>query len=90
MRGLTPIPEVVDFMTTALTGKLDIYEKILAKQKYMGGDEFSLVDIFYMPYTAKLFQTGDGHLITDRPSVNAWWELVSNRETWKTLMTPKA
>jgi glutathione S-transferase len=49
----------------------------------MGGDEFSLVDIFYLPYTQKLFEVGDGELITSRPNVNAWWQRVSTRDSWK-------
>lgn len=86
MMGQKTIPEVVDFMTAKLNQKFDIFEKVLAKQKYMGGDEFSLIDIFYLPYTLKLFQVGDGNLITDRPHVNAWWESVSGRETWKKIV----
>jgi glutathione S-transferase len=90
MRGQATIAEVVDLMTKKLTEKLDIYEKILSRQKFMGGNEFSLVDIFYMPYTAKLFQAGDGKLITDRPHVHVWWEMVSSREAWKKITSPKA
>ncbi len=52
----------------------------------MGGDEFSLVDILYLPYTQKLFESGDGNLITDRPNVKAWWERVSSRPTWKSVL----
>lgn len=66
--------------------RLDVFEDILSKQQYMGGDEFSLIDIYYLPYTQKLFDAGYGHLITDRPHVKAWWERVSSRESWqKTL-----
>lgn len=49
----------------------------------MGGDEFSLVDIFYLPYTAKLYEVGLGSLIDDQPNVKAWWERVSTRDSWK-------
>ena len=51
--------------------KLNVYDKILGKQKYIGGDEFSLVDIFCLPYTQKLFQIGDAELIESRPNVKA-------------------
>jgi glutathione S-transferase len=37
----------------------------------MGGDEISLVDIFCLPYTQKLFQIGDAELIESRPNVKA-------------------
>jgi len=87
MKGLGTVPEVVDYYTAKFQQKLDIFEGILAKQKYMGGDEFSLVDIFYLPYTQKLFQVGDGALITSRPNVNAWWEKVSTRDSWKKVLS---
>jgi glutathione S-transferase len=80
---MEPVPEVVEVVTKKLSAKLDIYDTDLAKQKYMAGDEFALVDIFYMPYTEKLFEAGVGDLITSRPNVKAWWERISSRATWK-------
>jgi len=73
----------VNYYTAKLNQKLDTFEKVLGKQKYMGGDEFSLVDIFYIPHTQKLFVIGDGAFIESRPNVKAWWERVSTRESWK-------
>jgi glutathione S-transferase len=87
-RGLEPIPEVVDSIIPVFNDKLDIFEKILGKQKYMAGDEFSLVDLFYLPYTAKLFEIGHGDFLTSRPNVSAWWDRVSNRESWKKVYVP--
>jgi len=81
--GLDPVPEIVDFTTAKLSEKLDVFEIILSKQKFMGGGDFSLIDIFYIPYTQKLFEAGKGHLITDRPHVKAWFERVTARESWK-------
>jgi glutathione S-transferase len=89
LRGIEPNLEVVDFAIKRLSDKLDIYDKILAKQKYMGGDEFSLIDIFYMPYTSKLFEAGDGALIETRPNVRAWWERVAARASWKNEIDPE-
>jgi glutathione S-transferase len=85
-KGLQTIPQVVDLAVAKFNEKLDVYDKILGKQKYMGGDEFSLVDIFCLPYTQKLFQIGDGQLIESRPNVKAWWERVSTRESWKNVL----
>jgi glutathione S-transferase len=87
-RGLEPVPQIVDAASEKFNEKLDIFEKILGKQKYMGGDEFSLADIFYLPYTQKLFEAGDGAFITSRPNVNAWWERVSTRDSWKKVYAP--
>ncbi len=37
-KGLTPDRAVFEKLITALDTKLDVYEKILSKQKYLGGD----------------------------------------------------
>ena len=58
-------------VTKKLSDKLDIFDTLLTKQKYMGGDNFSLIDIFYMPYTEKLFEAGEEELITSRPNIKA-------------------
>ena len=82
--GLSPDSERVKQLTAQLTATLNVYEKILAKQKYIGGNSYSLIDIFHLPYTAMLFNDSIklGHLITERPHVKAWWEDISNRQTW--------
>ena len=36
--GLPPDKEIFDKYMTELSGKLDVYEKILSKQKYLLGD----------------------------------------------------
>jgi glutathione S-transferase len=86
VHGNEPIPEVVDYFTKGFSAKLDIFDKILAKQKFMGGEQFSLIDIFCIPYTHYMFQSGDGGLITDRPHLKAWWKSVSERPTVKELL----
>jgi glutathione S-transferase len=68
---MEPVPDVVALVTKKLSDKLDIFDTLLATQKYMGGDDFSLIDIFYMPYTEKLFEADEGELITSRPNVKA-------------------
>ncbi|KAH8819243.1 putative glutathion S-transferase II, GST-II [Xylogone sp. PMI_703] len=73
---------IADDLREKLGPKLDVYDRILSKQKYMAGDEFSLIDIYYMPYTDLLYKAGEGKLIDDRPNLKAWWERVSSRESW--------
>lgn len=82
MFGRTPVQAIVDDRTTKLKEKLVIFDKILGAQKYMGGNEFSLIDIFYLPYTEKLYEIGDGNFIDEHPNVKAWWERVSTRDSW--------
>lgn len=72
--------------TTILEGKLDVFNKILGKQEYMGGDTFSLIDIFYMPYVGALFKCGCEDLFTSRENFMAWWGRVSTRDSWKKTM----
>ncbi|KAG0648888.1 Glutathione S-transferase [Hyphodiscus hymeniophilus] len=88
VRGIEPIPAVVESAKKGLSEKLDVYEGILAKQKYMGGDEFSLIDIFYMPWTNRLFEAGEGAMIESRPHLKAWWQEVTARDSWKDDVDP--
>ena len=83
------IPEIIADSTAKFSAKLEIFDKILGKQKYMGGDEFSLIDIFYLPYTQSLFNIGDEGLVTAHPNVKAWWERVSGRESWKRVIAAR-
>ena len=55
-----------------LSAKLDVYEQILGKQKYIAGDELTLVDLFHLPYGAKLYLAGYGDLIDSRPNVKRY------------------
>jgi len=88
LHGMDAIPEIVDDALAKFNASLDVFDIILGKQKYMAGDQFSLVDIFYLPNTQKLFEIGEEKLITSRPNVKAWWERVSTRESWKQVYAP--
>ncbi|EUC39795.1 hypothetical protein COCMIDRAFT_10184 [Bipolaris oryzae ATCC 44560] len=81
-----PVDEVaLENAKKTLAEKLDVFDGILAKQDYLGGTNFSLVDIFYMPLISKLFEVNEGDLVGTRPSVQAWWDRVSARKSWKRL-----
>ncbi|EWZ80299.1 hypothetical protein FOWG_15679 [Fusarium oxysporum f. sp. lycopersici MN25] len=47
---------------TKLHAKLDVLDKILATQDYLGGAEFTVVDILYMPAMQMLRQAGQIYL----------------------------
>ncbi|RDW57373.1 hypothetical protein BP5796_12823 [Coleophoma crateriformis] len=87
MRRLPTEPVIVEYFETKFREKLDIYDVILGKQLYMGGNEFSLIDIFYMPQIGTLFKMGEGAFVTDRPNIKAWWERVTARDSWKQYAT---
>ncbi len=61
----------------------DILDDILSRQKYSAGDVFSLVDIYHIPLVERLFQCGDGDLVTERKNVNVWWERCLSRPAVK-------
>ncbi|KAM6497623.1 Glutathione S-transferase, C-terminal-like protein [Amanita muscaria] len=86
-KGLQPDEELAKNHRTALAAKLDVYEKILSKQKYLAGDEVTLADLFHLPYGAKLFHAdvGAGDLIDSRPNVKRWWNDITSRESWQAV-----
>jgi glutathione S-transferase len=65
---------------------LDGLDKALASMPYMGGGEFSLVDIVYMPgvYVAAKYV----NVFVGRENLKRWWERVSVREGWKKAIEP--
>ncbi|KIW24218.1 uncharacterized protein PV07_09946 [Cladophialophora immunda] len=65
---------------------LDVLDKALSKTPYMGGTEYSLVDIFYMPCMFTVSKCLD--VFEGRPNLRRWWETVSAREAWKEVVKP--
>ncbi|KAH6907359.1 glutathione S-transferase [Coprinopsis sp. MPI-PUGE-AT-0042] len=64
--------------------KLDVYDKILSKQKYLAGEDLTLADLFHLPFGALLPAAGS-NAIADRPNVARWWNDISSRESWKAI-----
>ncbi|KND00569.1 uncharacterized protein SPPG_04877 [Spizellomyces punctatus DAOM BR117] len=78
-----PDLERVKQLRAKLDATLDVYDKILAKQPFLTGQQVSLADLFHLPYGAKLFVAQHGDAITSRPNVKAWWERLTSRPTWQ-------
>ncbi|KAF5364697.1 hypothetical protein D9758_005629 [Tetrapyrgos nigripes] len=70
---------------STLSGRLDGYERILSKQKYLAGDELTLADIFHLPYGEMLFQAGSDLLTSKGPNVARWWKDISSRPAWQAV-----
>lgn len=68
MFGLPTESSVVEANTKILEQKLDVYERILSKQKYLAGDEFTLADLFHVPWGVRLPAAGV-NAIEERPNV---------------------
>ncbi|CAF0761425.1 unnamed protein product [Rotaria sordida] len=85
MKGQGEPDEVkVASLKATLNANLDVYEKILSQQPYLGGANFTLADLFHLPYGTWLVKIGEGHLFESRPHVKQWWDKITTRISWKT------
>ncbi|KAJ7641846.1 glutathione S-transferase [Roridomyces roridus] len=85
-RGLEKDQSVVDAGVTDLSAKLDVYEVILSKTKYLAGDEFTLADLFHLMAAPRLAEGGvDIMTASTRPNVARWWNDVITRPAWVKL-----
>ncbi|CAF3264940.1 unnamed protein product [Rotaria socialis] len=65
-----------------LNAKMDVYDTILSKQSYLGGQVFTLADLFHLPYGTLLVACGEGSFFESRPNVKAWWNRITSRPSW--------
>ena len=83
MKGLGPPDEArvaqaeADFDTV-----LAVYDKILAKQKYLAGDELTLADLFHLPNASALKAFGYKETFEKYPNVDKWFTGLQEKETW--------
>ncbi|KAI6101448.1 glutathione S-transferase [Pisolithus croceorrhizus] len=70
-----------------LNEKLDIYDVILGKQKYLAGNKLTLADLQHLPHGTLLFTNGFEDLFTSRPNVARWWNELINRPAWQEVTT---
>ncbi|ERN16996.1 hypothetical protein AMTR_s00057p00211420 [Amborella trichopoda] len=82
MIGIPVDETVVEEATGKLNGVLDVYEARLAKNKYLGGDEFSLADLHHLPNIRYILMTPKASLFTSHPHVSRWWSDISSRPAW--------
>ncbi|KAJ7864604.1 glutathione S-transferase [Mycena olivaceomarginata] len=72
---------VVDAQLEILDKKLEGYEAILSKQRYVAGDSFTLADLFHIPY-APLVASGGSDIMTRKPNVARWYNELVARPSW--------
>ncbi|KAI9452199.1 glutathione S-transferase-like protein [Russula earlei] len=83
--GATPNEELVGKLLPLLESKLDGFERILGKQKYLAGDGLTLADLFFIPHGSIIFEKlGYGNL-EKRPNVQRWWKDISSRPSWQAV-----
>ncbi|KAF4552362.1 Glutathione S-transferase-like protein 14 [Elsinoe fawcettii] len=85
-----PDAEVVEGLTGTLLRALDWYETKLEGQDWLGGEEFSLLDLYHAPWLNFLPRLGMEEEVTKRKSVAAWWERIKARESWSKLQAEVA
>jgi len=88
MKGLgEPDETAVASLKEQLNTRMDVYEKILSKQPYLGGQAFTLADLFHLPYGTWLVKLGEGGVFDSRPHVKQWWDKITGRQSWKTVQS---
>jgi len=83
-RGLEPNPATFKEKIDALDAKLNVYDKILSKQKYLAGEELTLADLFHLPY-ASMLELAGSDIMTSKPNVARWYKDISSRPSWQSV-----
>ncbi|KAK4685956.1 glutathione S-transferase, partial [Tremellales sp. Uapishka_1] len=83
-RGVKTDDARVAAESEALAGRLDAYETILSKHKYLAGNELTLADLFHLPYGKMAQELGHFKALTDgaHPNVARWWNEISSLPSW--------
>jgi glutathione S-transferase len=76
---LPPDEAVVSAAVKSVEAFFDVAESLLRHKDYMAGNDFTLVDIYYIPLIQRLFACGYGDVIVSRKAVSAWWDRCLNR-----------
>lgn len=84
--GLPSDEAVVSDALKSLKTFFDVVERLLQHKDYMAGDEFTLIDIYYIPMIQRLFACGYGDIIASREAVSAWWNRCVNRPAILSMM----
>ena len=85
---LSPNDVVVAEALESLKAFFDVVEQTLQQQAYVAGDEFTLVDIYYIPLVQILFMMGHGDFVLGRAAVNGWWNRCMNRPAISQMFEP--
>ncbi|GFZ51632.1 hypothetical protein JCM24511_09399 [Saitozyma sp. JCM 24511] len=68
-----------------LAKRLKVYDQILSKQKYIAGDDLTLVDLFHLTYGNLNVTIGGAPALTDaegHPNLVRWWKEVTSLPGW--------
>ncbi|KAJ7866226.1 glutathione S-transferase [Mycena olivaceomarginata] len=71
-RGLPVDQTLLNEAVAELSAKLDVYEVILGKHRFLAGDEFTLADLFHYAYAPLLAGGGVDVMTSKGPNVTRW------------------
>ncbi|CCM06590.1 uncharacterized protein FIBRA_08868 [Fibroporia radiculosa] len=78
---------VVANLVQTLNGKVDAYELLLSKSRYLAGDEVTLADLYHLPFGSTLGLMGYDLLLNpSRPNVARWWKDISSLDPKSTRL----
>ncbi|KAJ6535298.1 glutathione S-transferase [Mycena vulgaris] len=78
-----PVDEAVLAQAVSeISEKLDVYEVILGKQKFLAGNEFTLADLFHLYFAPMVVDAGIDIMAGKGPNVTRWWNELISRPTW--------
>jgi glutathione S-transferase len=90
MKGLPTNPQAVEENTKALHKTLEVMDKELSQRAYVAGDQFTLADIFFIPYTVYLLNTEQFKNLFDQyPNLTRWWNSIKARPSYKKVIEGK-
>jgi glutathione S-transferase len=82
-----PVDEaVVASSLKSLEAFFAVADRQLQSRDYMAGNEFTLVDIYYIPLIERLFACGYREVVLSREAVAAWWNRCVERPAIKKLL----
>ncbi len=84
--GLPPDEAAVSDALRSVETFFDVAERHLRHKDYMAGNDFTLVDIYYIPLIQRLFACGYGNIIVSREAVSAWWDRCVDRPAIQTML----
>lgn len=82
--GLPPADEkAIQGLWNELKDILKRLDGVLSGRTYLAGAEFTLVDVWSMPWVSQLVDLkGAGIIFADSPHLQNWWKRVSARPAW--------
>ena len=86
-RGEEPDEEIVEKSLKELENVLDVYERRLSTNAFIGGESFSIADISHIPYANHLIKAGYKSIFKSRPNVYRWIKKIIKRDSVDYVMS---